>query len=57
MDESKSHPDPKDYHEGPEAARRFKEAVQQIIAVPREEYERRHKAWAKTRKQQRRKAQ
>jgi len=55
MDEAKPHPDPKDYHEGPEAARRFQDAVRQILAVPREEYERRHKAWEKARKKQRKK--
>jgi len=53
MDDSKPHPDPKDYHEGPEAARRFQDAVRQILAVPREEYAKRHKAWEKAREKKR----
>lgn len=57
MDEAKPHPDPKDYYEGPEAARRFDSVVRQVIAVPREEYEKWHTAWEKARKNQRRKAQ
>jgi hypothetical protein len=55
MDDPKPQP-AKEYHEGPEAARRFIDAVKQVISVPREEYETRHKAWEKARKKQRKKA-
>ncbi len=41
--------------EGPEAARRFQDFARRLVAVPREEYEKRHKAWEKTRKKQRKK--
>ena len=53
MDEAKPHPDPKDYHEGPDAARQFEDAVQKVMTVPREEYEKWHTAWKKARKQRR----
>lgn len=56
MDEVKPSPDPKDYHEGEQAAQRFVSAVRQVIAVPREEYEKRHAAWEKARKKRRKKA-
>ncbi len=56
MDEAKPHPDPKDYHEGPDAARQFEDAVQKVMTVPREEYEKWHTAWEKARKKQRKKA-
>ncbi|MBI3302829.1 MAG: hypothetical protein HYZ72_12255 [Deltaproteobacteria bacterium] len=55
MDDPKPQP-AKEYHEGPEAARRFEDAVRKVMTVPREEYEKRHKAWAKARRKQRKKA-
>lgn len=56
MNDVKPHPDPKAYREGEQAARRFVDAVRQVIAVPRAEYEKRHKAWEKTKKAQRKKS-
>jgi len=51
MDDPK--PRPQEYNEGEEAARRFDNVVRQVIAVPREKYEK----WEKARKKQRRKTQ
>ncbi len=55
MDDPKPQP-AKEYHEGPESARRFEDAVRKVMTVPREEYEKRHTAWEKARKNQRKKA-
>jgi hypothetical protein len=54
MDEPK--PRAKEYHEGPEAARRFDSLVRQVIAVPPSEIAKRHKEWEKKRKSHRAKA-
>ncbi len=56
IDEAKPHPDPKDYHEGPEAARRFESLVRRVIVVPHDEIKKREEAWKKAKKRQRKKA-
>ncbi|HJY85049.1 MAG TPA: hypothetical protein VKK81_28700 [Candidatus Binatia bacterium] len=50
MDDPK--PRTQEYHEGEEAARRFDNIVQQVIAVPYDKY----KKWEEKRKKQRKKA-
>ena len=50
-------PQPKEYAEGPEAAKRFDALVRQVIAVPHNEIVKRHKEWEKERQRHRRKCQ
>jgi len=52
--EGKPHPDPKDFHEGPAAAKRFVDAMRKVLSVPRDEIKRREEEWKKARKGQRR---
>ena len=52
MDDSK--PRPKEYIEGPEAAKQFEVLVKKAVTVPRSEIQKRHKEWEKERKQQKR---
>ena len=56
MDSSKPSPDPKDYHEGPKAAKAFEGLLKRALSTSHEEIERRHKAWDKERKSSRKKA-
>jgi len=56
MDDTKPHPDPRDYHEGTQAAENFKAAVKQVLSVSPEELKKRHKKWEKARAKQKRKA-
>jgi hypothetical protein len=55
MDDPK--PQAKEFHEGPEAARRFDALVRKVITVPHSEIQKRHEEWSKMKKRQRKKAQ
>ena len=56
MDDTKPHPDPKDYIEGEEATRRFDKVVQHALSVTPVELKRRHEAWEQARKANRKKS-
>lgn len=56
MDETKPHPDPKDYIEGEEAARRFDKVVGHALSVMPAELKRRHEVWDRTRKAEKKKS-
>jgi len=50
MDNPKPSPDPADYHEGEEAARRFVQGVRSVLSTSPEELRKRHEKWEKERK-------
>ncbi len=55
MGESKLHQNPKEYYEGEEAAQRFDKVVQDALHVTPAELKRRHEAWERARKANRKK--
>lgn len=57
MDDVKPQVNPKDYQEGPEATKRFLQGVRNVLSTSSPaELKRRHEAWEKTRKMNRKKS-